>query len=1045
MPARDYDHWCLMKQEKISGSVPLRATLLSKASVVALLCVAPAVADEVIDGGSSVTIPGDHASPWDTGPGLVVGDISDGNLNITGGAIVTGTDGTIGSSFTSVGTVTIDGAGSTWTTDDAVKVGDAGDGRLTIRNGGKYNNLHASYFEIGGQTTGIGTIEVSGVDAGIGERSQFITSNRLYIGNAGTGRLDVLDGALASAAYTSSVGEQAGSSGALNVGGVNAPTGLRSMFSVLNNQFWIGDLGKGIVDVTDGGLVLIQGQIGIGMDANSYGLLNVHGVDRDSGLHASVEAQSLIAGISGKGELVVSGGGLVSDIDGYVGFRADSTGVATVIGTGSKWTNNSKLIVGYAGPGELHVRDGGAVYDANGYLGINTGSIGKATVDGADSIWTSATVLGVGVSGTGILELSNGGVAKAGSFSGLARNQGSYGAINIGGAAENAAVAPGWLETNELRFGTGSGHLVFNHTDMSGNYEFAPTISGGNPDSKVDVYSGNTVLTGVNSSYSAATNIYGGILSAGDVDILSANSNIAVASGGRLDMRGHNQIVSSLTNAGNVNFGGAGGTVLTISGNYTANGGTIVLNTVLGDDSSRTDLLHVVGETSGSTSLRLENTGGLGALTLHDGIKVVQVDGVSNGTFSLRGDYVLEGQQVVARGAYGYTLHKNAITDPSDGDWYLRSQLVARDIAYPESPVVPLYQASVPLYETYPQAMLALNRVSTLQQRVGNRYWREAVLREPHPVLCENPAENFKCAIANDQASSYEGSSSLKTTIERNGVWGRIEAAHGRFGQAVTTSGTDYSYNLNKLRAGLDGQLFENESAKLIGGIMVHYGSISTDVQSFFGTGGIDTNGYGLGATLTWYGTNGFYLDAQGQATWYASDIYSDFLEPGRGSTNNGFGYELSVELGQRFKLSESWTLTPQAQLAYSSVDFDSFADPYGARVSLDDGDNLQGRLGLALENQSSWKNDNGQTERLNIYGVVNFYNEFLSGTRVDVSGIKFMSRSERLWGDIGVGGSYNWSDDKYSFYGEVSVNTSLNNFTDNFAIGGMAGLRVKW
>nr|WP_204333947.1 hypothetical protein [Rhizobium ruizarguesonis] len=67
------------------------------------------------------------------------------------------------------------------------------------------------------------------------------------------------------------------------------------------------------------------------------------------------------------------------------------------------------------------------------------------------------------------------------------------------------------------------------------------------------------------------------------------------------------------------------------------------------------------------------------------------------------------------------------------------------------------------------------------------------------------------------------------------------------------------------------------------------------------------------------------------------------------------------------------------------------------------------------------------------------------NGTQVDVSGVGFASRNDRLWGGVGLGGSFNLADDKYSIYGEVSANTSLQSFGDSYSINGTVGLRVKW
>jgi outer membrane autotransporter protein len=56
-----------------------------------------------------------------------------------------------------------------------------------------------------------------------------------------------------------------------------------------------------------------------------------------------------------------------------------------------------------------------------------------------------------------------------------------------------------------------------------------------------------------------------------------------------------------------------------------------------------------------------------------------------------------------------------------------------------------------------------------------------------------------------------------------------------------------------------------------------------------------------------------------------------------------------------------------------------------------------------------------------------------------------FANRNDRAWGGIGLGGSYNWNDDKYSIYGEGLINTSLNNFADSYSLKGNVGFRVKF
>ncbi|WP_416208071.1 autotransporter [Chelativorans sp. M5D2P16] len=56
-----------------------------------------------------------------------------------------------------------------------------------------------------------------------------------------------------------------------------------------------------------------------------------------------------------------------------------------------------------------------------------------------------------------------------------------------------------------------------------------------------------------------------------------------------------------------------------------------------------------------------------------------------------------------------------------------------------------------------------------------------------------------------------------------------------------------------------------------------------------------------------------------------------------------------------------------------------------------------------------------------------------------------FASADDRTWAGVGLGGSYNWSDDRYSLHGEAVARTSLAELGDSYSFGGTVGLRVKW
>ena len=496
---------------------------------------------------------------------------------------------------------------------------------------------------------------------------------------------------------------------------------------------------------------------------------------------------------------------------------------------------------------------------------------------------------------------------------------------------------------------------------------------------------------------------------------------------------------------------GIAGNTLTIKGDYTgSNGASLVVDTFLGSSGSTSDrILNDGGHITGQTVIRINNTdvSNTGAVTdPGHGIKIVRtINGgdTADDAFILDNTaanaYEFNGQTVVGAGAYAYSFFKGANPNSTstideygeenlDNDWYLRSQLKPVD---PVDPVDPLYQAGVPIYEAYPQHLLGLNGLPTLQQRVGNRYW--------------NNAGNKVLTQGADAIVPFAPAEETGVLIENNAIWGRIEGTHNRIKSRTSTSGTDYDYDVFKVQAGLDGLLRETETGKLIGGLTAHYTHGKTDVYSVHGDGDIKTDGYGLGGTLTWYGENGFYVDGQGQLTWYDSDLNSKIANTSLVNGNNGFGYALSAETGKRITINETWSVTPQAQLVYSNVRFDSFTDQFNGHVSKDKADSLLGRLGLSVDYQNSWLNNQGMMNRNYVYGIANLYNEFLDGTKVDVSGVSFANQRERLWAGVGLGGSYNWNDDKYSVYGEGSINTSLKNFGDSYAYKGTVGLRVKW
>ncbi len=449
---------------------------------------------------------------------------------------------------------------------------------------------------------------------------------------------------------------------------------------------------------------------------------------------------------------------------------------------------------------------------------VNTGTIrgGSGSVGGSGIFYRAGTLTNTGAieGGTGAaaiignsasanLSIINSGTIRAGAgqIDAITRTAAATtGTLTLelraGSVIEGNVVAGATPTTDRLRLG-GSGTDSFDVSAIGAAAQYQ------NFDIFEKTGTGTWLLTGIATTATDWT-IYDGTLLIGDHS--AASSVIGdITNFGTLG--GSGTIFGDVTNSGTVSPGNSIGT-LTIAGNYIGNGGTLFIESVLGGDASATDRLVVTGNTSGTTSVKVTNLGGGGAQTV-EGIKIVDVGGTSAGSFSLLGDYVFHGDQAVVGGAYAYRLYQNGVSTPADGDWYLRSTLV--NPTAPGASAGPLYQPGVPLYETYPQLLLALNGLSTLQQRIGDRTW---------------PGD--------DKATPRTGP---------DNIWLRTEGTHAGLEPDKSTSGTTYDYDLFKLEGGLDAELYQNQNGRLIGGLTVHYGTVSGDIGSVYGDGDIDTRG----------------------------------------------------------------------------------------------------------------------------------------------------------------------------------------------------------
>jgi T5SS/PEP-CTERM-associated repeat protein len=182
---------------------------------------------------------------------LAVGGLGNGTFSITNGAQVSDFSGEVGYTVTShpgvSGNATVDGAGSSWTHGFELYVG-YGTGTLTISNGATVSDAfgYLGYFgEFPGRSNG--TVTVTGAG------SSWTNSNGLFVGNSGTGILNISN----AGSVTNGTGQMGYNFGADGTATIDGPGSTWTN----NGFFYVGGEqgGNGILNITSGGQVNSNG------------------------------------------------------------------------------------------------------------------------------------------------------------------------------------------------------------------------------------------------------------------------------------------------------------------------------------------------------------------------------------------------------------------------------------------------------------------------------------------------------------------------------------------------------------------------------------------------------------------------------------------------------------------------------------------------------------------------------------------------------------------------------------------------------------------
>ncbi|MDX3934017.1 autotransporter outer membrane beta-barrel domain-containing protein [Stenotrophomonas sp.] len=507
-----------------------------------------------------------------------------------------------------------------------------------------------------------------------------------------------------------------------------------------------------------------------------------------------------------------------------------------------------------------------------------------------------------------------------------------------------------------------------------------------------NIVNGAAATTNVNLSNNASiTGVFGNVTSA------------TLASGGRWQLAGDSDVGAlTLNSGGTVALGdGTAFNTLTVSGDYVGAGGTLLFNTVLGDDASASDKLIIGGSTSGQTNVAVNNVGGAGAQTVN-GIQLIQVGGASNGVFTLAGRAV--------GGQYEYFLHQGTVAAPTDGNWYLRSELpVAPDpcLADPTLPgCTPIVVPPEPVLRPEPGAYLANQAAATqmfgmrLQDRTGGTA-RGASERGAWARISRNQADYGVIAdqlsVNGDTSVLQVGTDLLSWGADSRGQFG-VMLGGGRANNTVTSRATGYS-----AKGKVEGQA-----------VGVYASWLQDPVQ-----------------------TTGVYVDAWAQYAQFKNTVQGDALAKERYDSD---AKTASVEAGYSFKLLDSAStamfVEPQLQLSYTDFSADNHTETNGTVIDGSDAGGLTSRVGVRLFGHANSSVGN----RVQPFVAVNWIHG------ADDNNLRF--DGERLEGGLpkdryeARAGASLQLGQRWTAWGDMGMQKGQGGYRD---VAGQIGLRASW
>lgn len=509
--------------------------------------------DTQVDGAGSTTgllsVDG-SGSTYSSSGRLAVGVYGDGSMSVTAGGAVTSTNAIIGWNSGSSGTVTVDGSGSSWSNAGTLYVGNAGAGELTISDGG---SVSATGAYVGTSTGASGSsITVTGAGSTLALAKGGALNGALIVGEANgvSGEMTIADGGTVTA-YTSTLGDLAGSTGTMTVTGAGSLWRTIADASVpYSGNINIGLFGSGVLDVEQGGQVTGT-RFYIGNDVGSSGTVTVDGAG------SSIDVTgNFYVGASGDGTLTLSDGGSISAAAVRVAYDSSASGTLNI----GAAHGSAAAAAGTVNAPSLTFFDGTGVLTFNH---TSSNYVFAPAISGDGTLWVDAGVTRLTGDSSGFS-----GLATVASGATLALANGFGGRVDLDGATLDVSGA---LTSTATAAVSGSG-IISNSGRISGA-DYGIDLTAASTLTSSGTIAGGTAAVRLGADGNTL-NIYNGALFTGGIQFASTENNTLNFYTGSYTLPVQNYLLAS----NSINLLGSARTLITTDLNGSGTGNILVVD-----------------------------------------------------------------------------------------------------------------------------------------------------------------------------------------------------------------------------------------------------------------------------------------------------------------------------------------------------------------------------------------------------------------------------------------------------------------------------------